>query len=71
VPVDVVLEGFNYEQFPDDIAPQWRKVLSDGAEFLRSHKFIEQPINVDAFIDDSYLKKAVDIPSQLDLAKLM
>ncbi len=70
VPVDVVLEGFSYQQFPDDIAPQWRKVLVDGAEFLRSHKFIEQPINIDAFIDESYLKKAAGVPSQLDLGKL-
>jgi NitT/TauT family transport system substrate-binding protein len=70
VPVAIIQEGFSYQKFPEEISPQWRKVLIDGAEFLRSHKFIEASIDFDSFIDDSYLKKASAMPSQLDIAKI-
>ncbi len=70
VPVATIQEGFAYQKFPEEISPQWRKVLTDGAEFLRSHKFIEAAIDFNSFIDDSYLKKAAAMPSQLDIAKI-
>jgi len=70
VPIPIIQEGFSYEKFPGEITPQWRKVLTDGAEFLRSHKFIDASIDFNAFIDDSYLKKATAMPSQLDIAKV-
>src|SRR5579871_2880938 len=70
VPLEVIRGDFAYKQFPDEITDEWRKVLVEGAEFLRSHKFIEAPIDFNAFIDDSYLKKAAAIPSQLDLSQI-
>ena len=70
VPVAIVQEGFAYQKFPGEITPEWRKVLTDGAEFLQSHKFIETAIDFNTFIDDSYLKKAAAMPSQLDMAKV-
>lgn|SRR5262249_41094112 len=68
IPLPVISEEFSYKVFPDEITPQWRKVLTEGADFLRSHKFITGDINFDTYIDDSYLKKAAAIPTQLDLA---
>ena len=70
VPVAIIQEGFSYQKFPGEISPEWRKVLTDGAEFLRSHKFIESAIDFNSFIDDSYLKKAAAMPSQMDMAKV-
>lgn len=70
VPVSIIQEDFSYQKFPEEISPQWRKVLTDGAEFLRSHKFIDVAIDFNSFIDDSYLKKAAAMPSQLDIAKV-
>ncbi len=67
IPPAVIREGFGYETFPDTIAPEWRKVLTDGAEFLRRHKFIDQPIDFNSFIDESYLRQAAAIPSRLDV----
>ena len=65
VPVDVIRPDFSYKLFPDDISPEWRKVLVDGAAFLAAHKFIENVPDWNEFIDDSLLKKASTIPSQL------
>jgi NitT/TauT family transport system substrate-binding protein len=65
IPLEVIKEGFTYKSFPDEISPQWRKVLTGGAEFLKAHKFIEEVPDFNTFIDDSYLKKAASIPSQL------
>ena len=70
VPLEVIRGDFNYKVFPDEITAQWRKVLTDGAEFLRSHKFIETAIDFNTFIDDSFLKKAAAIPSQLDMTQI-
>lgn len=67
IPLDVIKEGFAYEKFPDEMTPEWRSVLTGGAKFLRKHGFIKTPIDWDQFIDDSYLKKAASIPSQLVL----
>ena len=64
VPLDIIRHDFTHKTFPDDISPQWRKVLTDGAEFLLSNKFIEHVPEWDRFIDDSWLKKAAEIPSQ-------
>jgi sulfonate transport system substrate-binding protein len=70
VPLSVIKQGFAYKVFPDEITPEWRKVLVDGAAFLRSHNFIDKPVDFDTFINDSYLKKARAIPSQLDESQL-
>jgi NitT/TauT family transport system substrate-binding protein len=70
IPLEVIREQFPYTYFPDEISPEWRKVLTDGAEFLRSHKFIDKQIDFNQFIDDSYLKQAAAIPSQLDISKI-
>lgn len=70
IPLEVIRGDFAYKQFPDEITEEWRKVLVDGAEFLRGHKLIDAPIDFNTFIDDSYLKKAAAIPSQLDLAQI-
>ncbi len=70
IPLQVVRGDFNFKTFPDEITEKWRRVLIDGAEFLRSHKFIQGNIDFNTFIDDSYLKKAAAIPSQLDLSQL-
>lgn len=70
VPVPVILKAFSYMQFPDEITPQWREVLIDGAKFLRAHKFIKQPVDINTFIDDKYLKKAAAIPSQLNMSEV-
>lgn len=70
VPLDVIKEDFAYKVFPDEISPEWRKVMIDSASFLREHKFIDKQINFDKFIDDSYLRKAAAIPSQLDQTNL-
>ncbi len=66
IPLDVIKQDFSYKLFPDEITPEWRKVLVDGAAFLQSHKFIDHSVNFDTFINDSYLKTAAAIPSQLD-----
>jgi NitT/TauT family transport system substrate-binding protein len=66
VPLEVIKQDFLFKFFPDAITPEWRNVLVDGAAFLQSHKFIENAVDFDAFINDSYLKQAAAIPSQLD-----
>lgn len=70
IPLEVIRGDFTYKQFPDEITEEWRKVLVEGAEFLRANKLINAPIDFNAFIDDSYLKKAAAIPSQLDLSQI-
>lgn len=70
VPLDAIRHDFTYKVFPDEISAEWRKVLTDGADFLRSNKFIEAQIDFNAFIDESYLKKAAAIPSQLDISRI-
>ena len=69
VPLDVIKAGFKYKVYPDDIAPRWRKVMTDSADFLLKQGLIKQSPNFESFVDDSYLKKAAAIPSQLDLSK--
>jgi NitT/TauT family transport system substrate-binding protein len=66
IPLDVIKQDFAYKFFPDAITSEWRKVLVDGAAFLQSHKFIEHAVDLDTFINDSYLQQAAAIPSQLD-----
>jgi NitT/TauT family transport system substrate-binding protein len=66
IPLDVIKQDFAYKLFPDEITPEWRKVLIDGAAFLKRHKFIEHSVNFDDFISDSYLKQATAIPTQLN-----
>lgn len=68
VPMEVVMQGFDYTSFPDDISAQTRKVLVDGAGFLQQHKLIPQAPDFDSYIDESFLRKASAIPSQLDLS---
>jgi len=41
-------------------------VLTEGAKFLIAHKFIESEPDLNTFIDDSWLKKAASIPSQME-----
>jgi hypothetical protein len=65
VPLDVIRPDFSYKIFPDDIPPEWRKVLVDGSAFLAAHKFIEKEPDWSVFIDDSLLKRASTVPSQL------
>jgi NitT/TauT family transport system substrate-binding protein len=69
VPMEVISGGFAYKVFPDDIAAKWRKVMSDGADFLLKQGLVKQLPDMATFIDDSYLRKAAAIPSQLDLSK--
>lgn len=70
IPLEVIRGDFTYKQFPDEIGDEWRKVLVDGAEFLRSNKLIDAAIDFNTFIDDSFLKKAAAIPSQLDMSQI-
>ncbi|MBN9460516.1 MAG: ABC transporter substrate-binding protein [Burkholderiales bacterium] len=70
IPLDVIREGFAYEKFPEGITPEWRNVLIESAKFLKNHGFIKESVDVNRFIDDSYLEKAAAIPSQLDLPAL-
>jgi NitT/TauT family transport system substrate-binding protein len=65
VPYDIIRSDFDHSIFPDEITPEWRKVLTDGADFLRGHQLIERVPDWNAFIDDSWLKKATAIPSQM------
>jgi NitT/TauT family transport system substrate-binding protein len=65
VPYDIIRSDFNHSLFPDEITPEWRKVLTDGGDFLLSHKLIERVPDWNTFIDDSWLKKAASIPSQM------
>ena len=65
VPLEVVKRDFTYMLFPDEITAKWRKVLVDGAEFLLAHKFIEQVPDLNSFVDESWLEKAVAVPSQM------
>jgi ABC-type nitrate/sulfonate/bicarbonate transport system substrate-binding protein len=64
VPLDIIRHDFTYKSFPDDISQKWRKVLTDGAQFLLAHKFIEQEPDWIKFIDDTWLTKSAGIPSQ-------
>jgi NitT/TauT family transport system substrate-binding protein len=66
VPLEVIKQEFAYKTFPDEITPKWRLVLSEGAKFLIAHKFIESEPDLNTFIDDSWLKKAASIPSQME-----
>ena len=65
VPLDIVRSDFNHSLFPDEITPEWRKVLTDGGDFLLSHKLIEVVPDWNTFIDDSWIKKTAAIPSQM------
>lgn len=65
VPLEVIKRGFAYKVFPDEITTQWRSVLIEGAKFLLANKFIESEPDLSTFIDDSWLKKAASIPSQV------
>ena len=69
VPMEVVMQGFDYTSFPDDISAHSQKVLVDGAGFLLDHKLIPQPPDFKSYIDDSFLRKAAAVPSQLDLSQ--
>ena len=69
VPMEVIVAGFTYKVFPDDIATKWRKVMTDSADFLLKQGLVKQLPDMTSFIDDSYLRKAAAIPSQLDLSK--
>ena len=68
VPMEVVVQGFDYTSYPDDISAGTRKVLSDGAGFLLTHKLITETPDFASYLDDSFLRRAAAIPSQLDLA---
>jgi NitT/TauT family transport system substrate-binding protein len=65
VPYDIIRSDFNHSLFPDQITPEWRKVLTDGADFLLSHQLIERVPDWDTFIDNGPLSKAAAIPSQM------
>jgi len=65
VPLKIIRSDFDHSIFPDEITPEWRKVLTDGGDFLLSHQLIERVPNWNTFIDDSWLKKAAAIPSQM------
>jgi NitT/TauT family transport system substrate-binding protein len=65
VPYEVIRSDFSYSLFPDEITAEWRKVLTDGGDFLMSHKLIEKLPDWNTFIDDSWIKKAAKIPSQM------
>ena len=67
--MDVVKAEFSYKVFPDDISPRWRKVLTDSADFLLKQGLVKQLPDFETFADDSFLKKAAGIQSQLDLSK--
>ena len=64
VPLSLIRSDFDHSIFPDEITAQWRKVLTDGADFLSKHKLIERTPDWNSFIDDSWIKKAAAIPSQ-------
>lgn len=70
IPLQVIKEDFAYKVFPDEISSQWRKVLVDGAAFLKSNKFIGDTVDIDNFINDSFLKRAAAIPSQLNESEI-
>jgi NitT/TauT family transport system substrate-binding protein len=65
VPYDIIRSDFNHSIFPDEITPEWRKVMTDGADFLLSHQLIERVPDWNKYIDDSWAKKAASIPSQM------
>lgn len=65
VPLDVIRADFAYKIFPDDISEKWRKVMIDSAEFLLAHKFIEKAPDWATFFNDTPIKKAASIPSQM------
>jgi NitT/TauT family transport system substrate-binding protein len=67
VPFEVIRSDFNHSLFPDEITPEWRKVLTEGGDFLLSHKLIERLPDWNTFVDDTWIKKAAQIPSQLQL----
>ena len=69
VPMEVVMQGFDYTSYPDDISGRSLKILIDGADFLLDHKLITQAPDFKSYIDDSFLRKAAAIPSQLDLSR--
>jgi hypothetical protein len=64
VPFDIIRSDFSHSIFPDEITVEWRKVMTDGGDFLLSHKLIDRVPDWNTFIDDSWLKKAAAIPSQ-------
>ena len=65
VPIAILRPDFDFKTYPDDIPPKWRKILSDGADFLLTHKYIQKAPDWATYIDDSYIKKAASIPSQM------
>jgi len=65
VPLGIIRSDFDHSLFPDEITPEWRKVLTDGGDFLLSHKLIERVPDWNTFIDDSWIKKAAALPSQM------
>lgn len=68
IPLEAINEEIRYKTFPDDLSQPLRKTFQESAEFLLTHDLIKQLPDFNNFVDDSYLKKAAAIPSQLDLA---
>lgn len=65
VPLEVIRSDFAFKIFPDDIPEKWRKVMVDSAEFLLAHKFIEKAPDWATFFNDTPIKRAASIPSQM------
>lgn len=65
VPLEVIRSDFSFKIFPDDIPEKWRKVMIDSAEFLLAHKFIDKAPDWATFFNDTPIKKAASIPSQM------
>ncbi len=69
VPMEVITAAFKYKVFPDDIAPRWQKVMTDSADFLLKQGLVKQLPAFKDFMDDTYLRRAQSISSQLDISK--
>lgn len=58
IPVEVIRRDLAYTTYPDEILPEHTATLKEATEFLLRHKMIDTKPDVDAFVDDRYLKAA-------------
>ena len=58
IPLEVIRNDLEYTVYPDHVLPEHIKTLKAGADFLIQQKLIDMKPDVEAWVDDRYLKAA-------------
>lgn len=67
IPLEAISDEMRFKTYPDELSPSLVKTFRESSEFLLKNDLIKQLPDFASFVDDSYLKKAAAIKSQLDL----